>query len=72
MTEKKDRRRIGIELARAHGRYTQRDGSATNKGYRKANPEQAKALKAQGLTHREIAAQLGVCIVTVGRYLKIR
>ena len=61
----KERQTAGITLAKKKGIYTGR-----KKGTTKARPERAKALKAQGLTHAEIAQALNVTIRTVGNYLK--
>ncbi len=61
----KERQAAGIALAKKKGIYTGRQNGTT-----KARPERAKALKAQGLTHAEIAQALNVTIRTVGNYLK--
>jgi DNA invertase Pin-like site-specific DNA recombinase len=61
---KEDQRR-GIEAAKKKGVYTGR-----KKGTLKAKPDRARALKAQGLTAKEIAQSLGIGESTVWRYLR--
>lgn len=60
-----ERRAAGIAVAKAAGKYTGRQAGTT-----KANPERAKALRAQGLKRSEIAAALGVKLRTVDNYLR--
>ena len=55
---------IGIAAAKARGAYKGREPGA-----RKASPQRAKDLRAQGLQVREIAAALGVSERTAARYL---
>jgi len=61
----KERQAVGIALAKEKGVYTGRKSGTT-----KAKPERARVLKAQGLTHTEIAQALNVTPRTVGNYLK--
>src|SRR4051794_41064048 len=61
----KERQAAGIAVARKRGAYTGR-----RKGTTRAEPERARALRAQGLTVPEIAQALGVKERTVFNYLR--
>jgi DNA invertase Pin-like site-specific DNA recombinase len=61
----KERQAAGIAVAKQRGVYTGRQPGTT-----KAVPARARALRAQGLTVREIAQALGVKERTVYSYLK--
>lgn len=61
----RERQAAGIAAAKDRGVYTGR-----RKGTTKANPDRARMLQRQGLSHSEIAAALQVSKRTVVRYLK--
>lgn len=61
----KERQAAGIKVAKANGKYKGR-----KPGSKKGNPDRARALRAKGLTDREIATALNISIPTVYRYLK--
>jgi DNA invertase Pin-like site-specific DNA recombinase len=61
----RERQAVGIAVAKEKGIYTGRKSGTT-----KAKPDRAKKLKAQGLTHAEIAQALNVTVRTVGNYLR--
>ncbi len=62
----KERQAAGIAVAKQRGVYTGRQRGTT-----KATPARARALRAQGLTVREIAQALGVKERTVYYYLNV-
>lgn len=59
-----ERQRVGIDAAKGRGVYQGRKPGTT-----KGKPARASKLRAQGLTHLEIATALGVSRSTVIRYL---
>jgi DNA invertase Pin-like site-specific DNA recombinase len=61
---RRERQRVGIEVAKEQGKYKGRKPGAT-----KAKPQRAKQLRDKGLTIDEIATALNVSRMTVHRYL---
>lgn len=69
---RRDRQRAGIEAARKRDKgkpLVERTYRGRHSATTKARPARAAALKAKGLTAREIARDLGVSVRTVWRYL---
>jgi len=62
---RRERQKVGIEVARENGKYRGRRPGTT-----KAPPLRAKQLVDKGLSHAEIATALGVSRQTVIAYLK--
>jgi DNA invertase Pin-like site-specific DNA recombinase len=68
---RRERQAAGIAVAKQEGKYRGRRPGSRNKVDGKANkPERARKLRDKGRTLEEIAKTMGVCRMTVHRWLK--